>query len=172
MMRFPIAVLSLAFLPQTQDATIPAGAPPLHTVQGRGVQIYSCEQQGGVVSWSFQAPKATLFDASTQEQVGTHGAGPVWTWKDGSSVRGKAVQKAPSPDAGSIPWLLLAAEPVPGSRGALSGVAWIRRSETQGGNAPATGCDRAHVGATVSVPYQATYTFYAAGSKPLPPGPQ
>ncbi|HMF54170.1 MAG TPA: DUF3455 domain-containing protein [Edaphobacter sp.] len=148
--------------PQGKDSTEPpAGARAVYVVEGRGVQIYRCAQQGPEFGWVFDAPEAKLFDASTQEQMGTHGAGPVWTWKDGSSVTGKVLEKAASPDPTSIPWLLLAATPT-GTNGALSKVAFVRRSETHGGNAPATGCDAEHAGGVLRVPYTATYSFYGA----------
>jgi hypothetical protein len=41
---------------------------------------------------------------------------------------------------------------------------FIRRSDTHGGAAPATGCDTKHLGAISRVPYTAVYSFYAAKS--------
>lgn len=107
----------------------------------------------------FQAPEATLVDTQTGSPVGTHGAGPTWTWKDGSSVKGEVAQKVPSPDADSIPWLLLRAKPA-SQPGALASVVWVRRSDTRGGTAPTSGCDAGHEGTTTRVRYTATYTFY------------
>ncbi len=140
--------------PDSED-TIPSSAHPLQTVSGRGVQIYACTK--GV--WVFQAPEATLVDIQTGSAVGTHSDGPTWTWQDGSSVKGEVVQKVPSSDADSIPWLLLRAKPAP-QRGAMDSVVWVRRSDTRGGAAPATGCDATHEGSTTRVRYTATYTFY------------
>ncbi len=137
------------------EDTIPSSAHPIQTVSGRGVQIYSCTKG----SWIFQAPEATLVDLQTDSPVGTHSAGPTWTWKDGSSVKGEVVQKVPSSDADSIPWLLLRAKPAP-QRGAMDSVVWVRRSDTRGGTAPTSGCDASHEGTTARVRYTATYTFY------------
>lgn len=162
-MHFWSAMLALFLLSPAADPTVPAGAPVLYTTQGRGVQIYRCDAGAGAPAWIFEGPEATLFREGATEPVGTHGAGPTWTWKDGSSVRGKVIQKRASPDSGSIPWLLLAAEPAAGTAGALSPVVWVRRSETHGGNAPTGGCDAAHAGTVARVEYTAAYTFYGSG---------
>jgi hypothetical protein len=39
-------------------------------------------------------------------------------------------------------------------------VKFIQRVQTEGGAAPATGCDADHPGATARVPYTAVYHFY------------
>jgi hypothetical protein len=43
--------------------------------------------------------------------------------------------------------------------GALQGVTFVQRLNTQGGAAPATGCESTSVGSEVKVPYSATYLF-------------
>jgi uncharacterized protein DUF3455 len=136
------------------DTRAPENQRPVLTANAKGVQIYSCQSVSGTPQWVFQAPEATLFDRGGAE-IGSHGAGPVWRMKDGSSVKGQVVAKSDAPGTGDIPWLLLKA--MEGS-GTLHDVAFIRRSETRGGVAPAGGCD---VGRTERVPYSATYTFYA-----------
>jgi len=162
-MRRLVGVLGLlvaACVAQAQDATQPpAGQPAVATVRGKGVQIYSCNAGAGpnVGQWVFVAPAARLFDQDGVE-VGTHGDGPVWHWQDGSSVYGQVVAKWPGPDAGAVPWLLLKPARKTGT-GVLSGVEFVRRSETKGGIAPGGGCE---VGALVRVPYEATYTFYSS----------
>jgi hypothetical protein len=142
---------------QTDPTAEPAGAKVLLQLKGTGVQIYTCKDQAGGPAWSFVAPQAKLLDGSTE--AGTHSAGPTWTLKDGSWVKGQVIGNKPSPNA--IPWLLLKAVAASGS-GSLAQVKYIRRSETSGGNASTTGCDAAHLGATAQVPYTATYTFYVA----------
>ena len=143
-----------------QDATQPpASQHTVLTVQGRGAQIYACGESGGRFQWTFVAPAARLFDGD--REVGTHGDGPVWHDEDGSSIHGQLVAKSPAPDAGSIPWLLLKGIDPAGS-GGLSKVEFIRRSDTQGGVAPAVGCDAQHVGELMRVPYTATYSFYSS----------
>jgi len=146
---------------QTDPTTPPAGAKALLMLTGVGVQIYTCKDTPAGPAWAFVAPQAKLLDEHGVD-AGTHGAGPVWTLKDGSSVKGQLLTNKPSPDAGSIPWLLLKAVETKGP-GALAAVAYIRRSETEGGKARATGCDATHIGATDKVDYKATYTFYGAG---------
>jgi hypothetical protein len=42
---------------------------------------------------------------------------------------------------------------------------WVQRVRTSGGLAPATGCDAAHAGAVVRVPYTATYCFFASATR-------
>jgi len=155
--------LLLALLLPTQDPTTPPPtAHPTYTTEARGVQIYRCTQQASAYTWVFQSPEATLFDPITHQQIATHSAGPTWTWKDGSAITGKVIQKSPSPDPASIPWLLLTATPSGTTIGALTPVKLVRRSDTQGGNAPTTGCDATHADTTLRVPYTATYTFYTA----------
>lgn len=134
----------------------------MHLAEGQGVQIYKCMPEGKEFTWIFQAPEAKLIDLSTHKQVGTHGAGPVWTWEDGSSVTGKVLVKSPSPETASIPWLLLSATPSGERVGILSRVRFVRRSDTHGGEAPGTGCDAQHVGHSLRVPYTATYSFYSS----------
>ena len=139
---------------QAQDVTTPPSSQhEVLKVLAKGVQIYTCETK----KWVFVAPAARLFDANGIE-VGSHGDGPVWHLQDGSSVTGKVVAKIPSPDAASVPWLLLKAANA-GGEGKLAGVEMIRRSETKGGNAPGGGCE---AGDLLRVPYEATYTFYSS----------
>jgi hypothetical protein len=153
--------LAIALTAQAQNQTdAPATQHAVLTVVGKGVQIYACQQVGEVPQWAFQAPEATLFDAAGA-RVGTHGAGPIWKYQDGSLVKGEVVTKSPVPQAGAIPWLLLKAFETEGS-GILARIEFIRRSDTHGGVAPATACDAQHLGAISRVPYTATYTFYSA----------
>jgi hypothetical protein len=154
------ATFSLTPAVPAQNPTDPP--PPQHpilTVTGKGVQIYTCQQSVTSPQWTFQAPEATLTDASGKT-VGTHAAGPIWISNDGSTVKGELLQKGASPEPTSIPWLLLKAASPTGS-GIMSRVEFIRRSDTHGGIAPTTGCDAQHLNAVSRVPYTATYTFYA-----------
>ncbi|HEY2038767.1 MAG TPA: DUF3455 domain-containing protein [Edaphobacter sp.] len=156
-------ILLALFAPQKTDPTLPpTSARVAYTVEGRGVQIYRCTRQDSAFTWVFQAPEATLFDSSTHQQTGTHSAGPIWTWKDSSAITGKVLEKSPSPDPLSIPWLLLTTTPSGATTGALSTITLVRRSNTHGGNAPSTGCDARHDGNTFRARYTATYTFYTS----------
>ena len=155
------ATLSLATAVLAQNPTAPPPTQhPILTVTGKGVQIYICQQSAAGPQWVFQAPEATLLDASGKP-IGTHSAGPIWKSNDGSTVKGELLQKSPSPDAASIPWLLLKAIN-PSSSGIMTRVEYIRRSGTHGGASPTTGCDAQHLNAVSRVPYTATYTFYSA----------
>ncbi|MCU1318639.1 MAG: hypothetical protein JWP98_157 [Edaphobacter sp.] len=138
----------------------PQGQHAILSVLGRGVQMYTCQQANGTLQWVFQAPEATLYDAGSAK-VGTHGAGPAWTYKDGSSVKGEVVKKSAAPEPGAIPWLLLKASGVDGN-GLLSKVEFIRRFDTHGGEASTVGCDVQHLNSISRIPYAATYTFYSA----------
>jgi hypothetical protein len=149
--------------PQTPDPTLPpAGVHVRLTAIGHGVQIYHCAANAGSFSWTYDAPEAQLFDPATHQPIGTHSAGPTWTWSDGSSIVGKVVQKQPSPDPVAIPWLLVETHASGDKTGALTGITLVRRAETQAGAAPTTGCDAQHVDNVLRVPYEATYTFYSA----------
>ncbi len=163
------AAVLFALFPLAQaaadDPTLPPAAAQLRfTARGRGVQIYQCVAQGDAYAWVLQAPEAILLDPKTGAQLGTHSAGPTWTWTDGSSITGKILQKQPAPDPASIPWLLLEAHAANQTIGALTDIAFVRRSDTAAGAAPSTGCDAkaAAESTTLRVPYAATYTFYTA----------
>jgi hypothetical protein len=143
-MRAFLFLLPCLLLAQT-DTKPPAGQKAVLTVSAKGVQIYSC-QEG---KWVLKAPEAKLFDAKGKE-IGSHGAGPVWTFRDGRHVKGQMIAKSDAPAAGDIPWLLLKGE---------GSFEYIRRWATHGGVAPAGGCE---AGAVSRVPYTATYRFYSA----------
>jgi hypothetical protein len=157
-----LALLSLQAGTTAGDRTVPPdpAATPIVTAQGKGVQIYRCQDKPDGAAWVFVAPEATLYQGA--EKVGTHDAGPTWRWKDGSTVSGKLLVSQPAPDGKSIPWLLLTATPGP-TPGTLAQVSYVRRSDTQGGAAPQQGCDAQHLGSLVRTDYSATYTFYGSG---------
>lgn len=130
------------------------------TLSARGVQIYDCRDSGGQPAWTFVAPEAELFDRDGRP-AGHHGAGPVWQAADGSAVSGQVRARAEAPAAGAIPWLLLDTHSS-GGAGTLQGVKRIRRVNTAGGLAPASGCDAPHLGARLRVPYSADYLLYTS----------
>ena len=132
------------------------------TVTAKGVQIYECRSKKDdptQFEWALKAPEADLFDASGKK-VGKHYGGPTWESNDGSKVVGEVKGRFDSPD-GSIPWLLLAAKKTDGT-GVMGKVTSIQRISTEGGKAPAGGCDAAHSGTELRVNYNATYLFYVA----------
>ena len=166
-MKFPALVLVAALLAgadlhgQANNASIdvPDGVRALMQAKGDGVQIYTCTQATEGLKWVLKGPDAKLLDAGGTV-IGTHFAGPTWKLNDGGTVQGQMVASQKSPDANSVPWLLLHAKPGTAA-GSLGAVTFIRRTETHGGVAPATECqDAGDLGKTMQVPYTATYTFY------------
>ena len=162
---FALAVFSCCFL------SVPAGAqqvpkelqPPsgeqvLLQVHAKGDQVYTCKSDGGQPGWTLKGPDAQLFDQSGKP-FGKHFTGPSWQANDGSTVTGKAVANAPSPDADSVSWLLLTVVSRNGE-GVLSRAMSIQRINTKGGKAPATGCDAAHAGQETRASYSADYVFF------------
>jgi hypothetical protein len=137
----------------------PANEQLLLQVHAKGDQIYTCKGDGAQFTWVLKAPEARLTDKSGKP-FGKHFAGPSWEANDGSRATGKAVANAPSPDADSIPWLLVTAASHSGN-GVLARVTSIQRINTKGGKAPASGCDAAHAGQEERAPYSADYVFFA-----------
>ena len=137
------------------------GARVVLQVKGDGVQIYTCSETPSGIKWTLKGPDARLMDGSGRI-VGTHFAGPTWKLNDGGLVQGELLASKPAPEAASIPWLLLRAK-AGSTAGSLASVGYIRRTETHGGVAPATGClTKEDAGKTTQAQYTATYTFYAA----------
>ncbi len=153
-MRVPCATLAALVLlcagPRAEAAAL--------QFLGRGVQIYDCTGSG-TPSWTLKAPDAVLYDAAGGA-IGQHFAGPSWRAKDGSTIVGQVLVSSAAPLAGAIPWLVLRVTSH-GGQGLFSAVGYVTRTATQGGVAPATGCDAGHVGAELRVPYSATYIFFA-----------
>jgi hypothetical protein len=143
-----------------QQISPPAGASAVREVQGGGAQVYACRAAaGGTYAWKLVGPNAILVN-DDGTRFGFHGNGPHWTADDGSTVRADgahplAVAKHP----GSVPDLLLKVTSASGS-GALSGVRFVTRTDSQGGLPPAGGCNAAHAGTTAAEHYSAIYTFY------------
>jgi Protein of unknown function (DUF3455) len=155
------ALFSLSASAQQVPQTLqpPANEQLLLQVHAKGDQIYSCKGDADQFTWTLKAPDAQLFDKDGKA-FGKHFAGPSWEANDGSRVTGKAAANAPSPDADSIPWLLVTVVGHSGD-GVLARVTSIQRLNTKGGKAPASGCDAGHVGQEVRAPYSADYLFFA-----------
>ena len=142
-----------------KDLQPPADQQLLLQVHAKGDQIYICKEDVTQFTWNLKAPEAQLFDKDGKP-FGKHFAGPSWEAKDGSRITGKAAANVPSPDADSIPWLLVTVVSHNGE-GVLARVTSIQRLNTKGGKAPASGCDAAHVGQEARAAYSADYLFYA-----------
>ena len=152
---------TLLFLPlsadraQVSDAIAASGEALVATVHAEGAQVYECiANVGAKLTWQFRESIATLLmDGKT---VGRHYAGPSWELVDGSAVTGKVAGRAPGLTSKDIPLLKLEVMSQRGS-GQLTGVTTIQRLNTKGGTAEGP-CES--VGAFLSVPYSADYTFY------------
>lgn len=128
-------------------------------VHAKGEQIYTCKEDIDRFAWILKGPDAQLFDKAGKV-VGKHFLGPSWQMNDGSSVKGESAANAPAPNADAIPWLLVKVVSHEGN-GVLSPVTSIQRINTNGGKAPASGCDSVATGKEIRVPYSADYLFYA-----------
>lgn len=135
----------------------------------RGVQIYECRAEGDAFVWGFVEPRADLLDAAGRV-VGHHGAGPFWQAADGSRIVGRVKARADAPQGAgaAIPWLLLVTQRRgPVQQGMLTEVHRVQRLNTEGGLAPAVGCDRERLGQRTEVPYRADYLFFVPTSTSL-----
>lgn len=94
--------------------------------------------------------------------VGTHGAGPRWAALDGSQTLGTVRARADGARASDIPLLLLSAKSS-GTPGKMASVTSVQRLNTEGGNAPATGCQyAADAGKRTKEGYTSDYVFFSA----------
>ena len=139
----------------------PAGEELVLVAHASGSQIYICQAGAdGKMAWTLKAPDAELRN-DQGAVMGRHYAGPAWKLNDGSEVTGKAAARVDSPDAGSIPWLLVTVIGHTGE-GALSRVSDIQRIHTKGGVPPvADMCNAAKQGSESKSSYTADYYFYA-----------
>jgi len=165
-----VALIGLATLaygqsisgPDVPDAIkAPAGEELVLQARASGAQIYACRQgTEGKIQWILAGPEAQLHDQKGSV-IGRHYAGPTWKLSDGSEVRGKAIAQVDSPDADSIPWLLVTATSHSGN-GALTRVTSIQRIHTRGGQAPSvSACNPSRLDSEVRSNYTADYYFYA-----------
>ena len=153
-MLFLLVALALAVPDTPANLSAPSGEEVKLHAHASGDQIYQCDG----TKWTLLAPDAKLFDQAGRP-VGSHFKGPTWQWSDGSRVIGKAVANA-TPDAESIPWLLLTATGHSGD-GVMKNITTIQRVQTKGGKAPAAGCDASHKNEQTRSHYTADYYFYA-----------
>jgi hypothetical protein len=160
-----LAVLSAALSVSSAAQQVPQQLQPpaneqlVFQLHGKGDQVYTCKMDDAQFTWALKAPEAQLFDQDGKV-FGKHFTGPSWEANDGSRITGKAVANAPSPNPNSIPWLRVNIVSHDGN-GLLSRITTVQRLNTEGGKAPASGCDTAHSGQEVRVPYSANYLFYA-----------
>ena len=144
-----------------ENLKVPGTEAVLLKALGKGKQIYVCSAKPGAegqFGWVLDRPQADLMDEKG-DVIGKHYKGPVWEAADGSKVTGQVQQRANAPNANAVPWLLLKASSHQDA-GAFARVSYIQRVDTEGGLAPAAGCDKSHAGAEASADYQAAYFFY------------
>lgn len=146
---------------------VPAGSKLLLRVNGRGVQMYTCQVSAPdttQLAWVLLGAKATLFaGVEYGQKVVRHYFNakhhPVWETEDGSSIEGTRMAQADAPDAGAIPWLLLKAGSSSGT-GPITSTVFIQRINTKGGKAPGGNPGSDQRGQTIEVSYTAEYLFY------------
>jgi Protein of unknown function (DUF3455) len=140
---------------------VPGSPGLIADLRAKGVQIYQCQPAKNDPSqfeWSFKQPEAAL-STKGGRSIGKHYAGPTWEANDGSKVIGEVVGRSESPKPDSIPWLLLRAKATSGN-GLFTGVQYIQRLNTEGGNAPTVGCRPDQAGQQLRATYSADYVFY------------
>jgi len=138
----------------------PAGLTLVRRVQAGGAQLYSCRAAAdGSIAWTLVGPKALLFNDDGSD-FGMHTSGPRWTATDGSSILADGAHPLARVERdGSIPALALRVVSSTGS-GVLANIKEVTRNETEGGKAPAEGCDAEHQSAMIAKRYTAVYAFY------------
>lgn len=141
-------------LPQgCEHIQVPAGNRIALQVYASGVQVYTWNG----AAWGFVGPIATLYsNPGLNGKVGTHYGGPTWKSNSGSLVIANNPTRC-TPDAGSIPWLLLEADETEGP-GIFADVTYIQRINTVGGVAPDE--PGTYDGEQAFVPYTTVYVFY------------
>jgi hypothetical protein len=141
-----------------QGVPLPENTSIILAVAAEGVQIYESKPNStGAYEWAFKAPEAEL-KSMTGEVLGKHFAGPSWSLSDGSQWVGSLppLKSAPSPEAGSIPWLLVGVKSK-SEAGLLSKVDYVVRIATSGGAAPAEAPK--NPADTTRIKYHAVYLF-------------
>jgi Protein of unknown function (DUF3455) len=142
---------------------VPAGESLIKQFHATGVQIYECapaKNDPSQFEWAFRGPEAKLL-TPRGGSAGKHYAGPTWESNDGSAVVGEVIASSPSPQPGSIAWLLLRAKGTAGN-GVFTHVHFIQRLNTVGGSAPAAICRKEQAGQQLRASYSADYFFYGA----------
>jgi hypothetical protein len=158
-----IAGCAAAPPPTPVQLHVPAGESLIKQFHATGVQIYECapaKNDPSQFEWAFRGPEAKLL-TSRGGSAGKHYAGPTWESNDGSAVVGELVASSPSPQPGSIAWLLLRAKATAG-KGVFTNVHFIQRLNTVGGSAPAAVCRKDQAGQQLRAQYSADYFFYGA----------
>lgn len=156
-----MAPFSQASLPDT--VKVPAGHSVALETAAAGDITYECRAKAataGQFEWVFVGPDAGLKDRKGQRAGKYYGPPATWESTDGSKITGAQVAVAPA-GSGNIPSQLVKANPAMGA-GAMQGMSYIQRVNTQGGVAPAVACAAGNMGQKQLVSYQADYIFWRA----------
>ena len=124
---------------------------------------YQCrakKDMANAFEWVFVGPEAGLKERSGKTVGKYYGPPATWEHNDGSKVTGAQVAVSPA-GANSIPLQLVKANPAMGM-GAMQGVSYIQRVNTQGGVAPSRVCDASMLDQKQVVKYSADYIFWRA----------
>lgn len=135
---------------------VPDGNVPVLKLAATGAQVFRCEQHEGRLSWVFRLPEASLFDDSGLE-VGRHGANFSFEHTDGSRVIGTVAAYEDGRSDRDLRWLLMSARSF--GNGALTGVSYIQRINTKGGQPPER-CDTSQLNQLLRVDFTADFVFY------------
>ena len=142
---------------------VPAGHVVTMETAAAGDITYECRAKAnmaGQFEWVFVGPDAGLKDRSGNSVGRYYGPPATWESKDGSKVTGAQLAVSPAA-AGSIPLQLVKANPATGA-GAMQGVSYIQRVNTQGGVAPSAACTSGNTGQKQIVKYSADYILWRA----------
>ncbi|KAJ3314284.1 hypothetical protein HDV04_000650 [Boothiomyces sp. JEL0838] len=122
------------------------------TTGEQNTQNYDCTNGAYVLSGA----NATIEDGDVTHFFLGYGSLPTWSDIDGSLVTGLGKAAFSSPEgASNIKWLKVSPTK-PSGNGTLSNIKTVLRTFTVGGQAPASCAN-----GSITVPYQALYTFYA-----------
>ena len=151
--------------PIPDDLNVPTGNKLLMQTFARGVQIYEVKRSAtdpNAFSWVNIAPFATLYARPEfVDAVIDHFAGPSWEFIKGPHKGERVVAtkvQGVTQNLTAIQWLLLKA--VDSLSSPDNKVTFVQRICTQGGLAPTTVADEAHLGQLDSIPYTASYLLY------------
>ena len=142
-----------------------AAPMPVQGYEGRGVQVFRCEVNGGASSWQLIGPEASLYDADGRI-IGRHFLGPSWQANDGSEITGAVIVANASPSGPrNAPWLVLRIISAQGP-GRFAQAKMVTRTDTRGGGVPSQPCTTADQGMTRKVPYSARYILFSQEEAP------
>lgn len=156
----PVVLTGCSTLQSFFDPLSPgADSSAAFVLTGEGVQQFQCTADANGRFWKFITPQAQLRDRQGRV-VARQGSEGSFFATDGSILAAKIEKYAEKSTAGNIRDLVYRTTSR-GKQGMLTGITHVKRSEGKGG-VPLTRCSPSQLGATLKVPFTATYTFYRA----------